>query len=86
MVTVELECGLTLEVDETCVDDMELFDAICELTNGNLMKMPMVVTKICGAENKQKLYEHFRDESGRVSIKKIDTAVGEILQKLFPKN
>lgn len=82
---VKTSAGFEAELDEGCFDDMELFDAIVAMQNGDGTKLPTVVDKILG-EEKPALYDFLRDEKGRVPTKAVSEAITEIIQELSPKN
>lgn len=82
---LELTCGFELDVDETVFEDMELFDLIADLQKGQSLALSDVTAKILG-DNKAALYDHLRDEKGRVPITAVSDAVVEIFQKGASKN
>lgn len=84
MKDIKTSSGFQCQLDETCLDDMELFDAICEMEGGNLMVTPMVVSKILG-DNKKALYEHLRTSNGRVPASKVTEELSEIITALGKK-
>lgn len=84
MKTVTTKSGFTCEFDEACLDDMELFDAICDCDAGQTAKLPIVVSKILGP-NKKALYDFHRNESGRVPTAPIMEDVKDIFDQLGKK-
>lgn len=81
---VRTASGFEMEADENRLDDMELLDAIVRLDEGDMLAMPVVIGKICG-EGKKRLYDHCREEDGRVPIEKLTTEVTEIFNALNAK-
>ena len=61
------ESGFNFKIDETVVDDMELVEELAE-ADKDISRFPQVLTKVLGEEQKKKLYDHLRDENGRVTI------------------
>lgn len=84
MKQIETSSGFKCELDEGCLDDMELFDAICAMERGDAMQTPIVMSKILG-EHKKALYEHLRDEKGRVPTTKAAAELTEIITQLGKK-
>lgn len=84
MKSVTTESGFSCEIDETCLDDMELFDAICDIEQGQTVKLPIVVSKILGA-NKKALYDFHRTEDGRVPSAVVLQDVTDIFNQLGKK-
>lgn len=81
MKQITTSSGFSVEIDESRLNDMELFDALCELTRGDRTALPTVVGKIMGG-SKKALYEHLRAENGTVPINAVEAEVVEIMQAL----
>lgn len=75
----QLENGFKFEIDEEALDDMELLDAMAEAEEGDALKMSKVMLRVLGKEQRDALYEHIRNESGRVPIEAAMNALVEIL-------
>lgn len=89
MKTVELHGGHKLEIDERRLDNMELMDAIGEISdkeNPNQFALGKVLTLILGKEGRKKLYDLYRTEDGRVPTEDIGTAIAEIFGGVNAKN
>lgn len=82
---IQTKTGFEMEIDDSCIDDMELFEAITDLQDGNTMAIPTVVRKICGV-NKKALYDHCRTEDGRVPMQAISDEINDIFEVLGAKN
>ena len=82
---IQTKTGFEMEIDDSCIDDMELFEAITDLQDGNTMAIPTVVGKICGV-NKKALYDHCRTEDGRVPMQAISDEINDIFEVLGAKN
>lgn len=78
MLKGETKSGFPFEVDETVADDMELLEALNE-ADKDLTKLPDVLNKILGIEQKKALYDHVRDNKGKVSIVAVSKEFVEIL-------
>lgn len=80
---ITLDDGFSIDVDEARLDNMELVEAISDLTEEeNPLALARVARHLLGREGKTQLYAHFRTEDGRVPTAAVSGAVGEILQKL----
>ena len=75
----QLENGFNFEIDEEALDDMELLDAMAEAEEGDALKMSKVMLRVLGKEQRDALYSHLRNESGRVPIEAAMNALVEIL-------
>ena len=73
------------DIADSCIDDMELFEAVIDLQGGNALAIPTVVRKI-GGIHKQALYDHCRLENGRVPVEAVAEEIGEIFNALNAKN
>lgn len=85
MTHVETSSGFIADIDEECLDDMELADLLVEMMNGKQIIVGSVIEKILGSEEKAKLYDHLRNEKGRVPSSACSQAVNEIISQLKAK-
>lgn len=85
MKKIVLENGLELEVNEQSLNNMELLDALEEMTDGNELAISKVVKLMLGKENRKKLYDYIRDKDGRVPLEIIDKCLTEIMLLLGDK-
>ena len=74
-----LENGFAFQIDEEALDDMELLDAMAEAEGGDALKVSKVMLKVLGKEQRDALYEHLRNEAGRVPVEAAMNALVEIL-------
>ena len=81
MRTITTASGFTFDIDESRMNDMELFDALVAFQSGDSTAMPVVVGKVMGAD-KKRLYDHLRAENGTVPVDKVAAEVLEIMQQL----
>lgn len=70
--------GFEYQVDAELLNDMELLDAISDMEN-NFLNLSKVVRKVLGEEQRKALYDHVRDESGRVPVDAVSAEFVEIL-------
>ena len=85
MKTVTTKSGFTCELDEAMLNDMELFDALTALDEGDMSVLPTVVRKIMGA-SKRALYDHVRGENGIVPIDRVVAEIRDVVVSLGGKN
>lgn len=72
--------GFSFTLDDKVFDDMELLESLVDIDKGNSAALPMVVSKILGKEQKNALYEHCRDDDGRVPVSKVGQELTEIFE------
>ena len=84
MKKVKLDSGLTLEIKENVMDNMELLDDLVDLDEGNGYAISRVVSKILDKAEKKKLYDSLRVD-GVTPISKVVEAMKEIFEKLGEK-
>ena len=72
--------GFQYEITDEAMNDAELLDALIEADEGNATSMMKAMNKLLGAEQKQKLYEHLRNEDGRVPLTGERSLVSEITE------
>ena len=82
MKKIVLENGLELEVNENSLNNMELLDALEEMTEGDELSMSKVVKLMLGKENRKKLYDSIRHKDGRVPLEDVDKSITEIMMLL----
>lgn len=74
--------GFEIDVDNLVLDDMETFELICALDGGDATKLPALLSRLFTPEQKKALYDHVREEDGRVPISAVMKQVGEIFNAL----
>lgn len=82
MQKVITKSGFECLVDKKQMDDMELVDKIAEADAGNPLAVSAVIEKVLGKDQKAKLYNHLRNEDGRVPIEKVGEEIVEIITSL----
>lgn len=82
---IKTATGFECDIDDSAIDDMELFDAIADLQAGEVMAVPSVINKLVG-DNKKALYDHCRLENGRVPTQAVISEITNILTELNGKN
>lgn len=82
---IKTNTGFEADIDDSCLDDMELFEAVADLQSGNVLAISTVIKKLCG-EHKKALYDHCRLESGRVPTQAVTEEITEIFNELNAKN
>lgn len=76
--------GFEFEIEDGVLDNMELLDAIAELEE-NPLKLTKVVKLLLGDETKERLYDHVRNDKGRVPAEALSKEVAEIFKLLEDK-
>ena len=80
MIKVSWKSWFIFTIQEGALDDYELLEELREIDKGNTSLIVDVIEKIIGSEQKEQLKKHVRDETGRVSIKRMVDEIGEILR------
>lgn len=70
--------GFGFEVADNIVNDMELFEALCDLDAGDARAVVPVCRIVLG-DQKKALYDHLRTEEGRVPVDKVTEEILDIL-------
>lgn len=79
MITGTTSTGFAFEVEEDIANDMELFEALYDIDNGDATAVVSVCRRILG-DRKKALYDHLRGENGRVPVDAVIAAIGEIFE------
>ncbi len=82
MIKGTTKTGFGFEVDETAVNDMEIIDAFVEIADGDPTPYNRVIKKLFDKEQVKALYDHVRDENGRVPIDKIATEINDVFSAM----
>ena len=69
--------GVDFALDEKVLDNMELLDAIAE-SDENPLALSRVCLLLLGRESRGRLYNHLREEDGRVPTEEVSAAILEI--------
>lgn len=78
MLKGKTESGFCFEIDETALDDMEFVEALADLEE-DALKFPKVCNMLLGKDQKKKLYDHLRNENGKVPVEAVSNAIAEIM-------
>lgn len=78
MITDTTSSGFTFSIEDEIVDDMEMLDLFVE-ADENPLVFPKVITKLLGAEQKKRFYDHLRTESGHVPASKVMDEMMDII-------
>lgn len=76
MITGTTRSGFSFEVEDDIANDMELFEALYDIDNGDATAVVPVCRRILG-DRKKALYDHLR-ENGRVPVEAVIAAIGDI--------
>lgn len=81
---VEIEIkNAKLCINKDMLDNMELVDALAEMDGDeDVVGVSKVVRMLLGTENRKKLYDALRTESGNVPVAEVGQALREIFTKL----
>lgn len=71
--------GFWFKLDDEVVDDYDILEDLCEIDRGNGAKIPGILERILGKEQKEALKNHVRTETGRVPTSKMMEEMMEIL-------
>lgn len=78
MVKGTLKSGFEFEIDVDSLNDMEFVEALAD-TEVNPLAFPRVCRMMLGEEQKKRLYNHLRDEKGKVPVHEVEKAIVEIM-------
>lgn len=78
MVTGTTTTGFSFEADPIVLKDMEFIETLAAAMEDGT-KLPTVLVMVLGADQKKKLYDHIRNENGRVIFDDASREFWEIL-------
>lgn len=76
---VKTKSGFSIEIEPDALDDMELLDELVEISRGNITKLRSVLTRLLGDNGCAALYEHLRNDKGRVPASAVSAELFEIM-------
>lgn len=71
--------GFEYVFEPDVMNDMEFLESLTEVDE-NPVKLPGLISKVLGEGQKRKLYDYYRNESGRVPVDAVSAAFVEILK------
>ena len=78
MVKGETKSGFKFEIDPAEVNDMEFLERLGD-AGDDISKMPRIMKEILGEEQRKRLYDHIRNDKGKVPIDIAMDTFNEIL-------
>lgn len=82
IVKIEVK-GVTLDIDKSVLDNMELVDALTEMqSDEDVMSVSKVTKLVLGEKNRRKLYEKLRTDKGNVPVAEVSEAVKAVFEAL----
>ncbi len=79
MLTETTKSGFEFTIDEEILDDYDFLELLCKIDEGETTLIIKMVDYLLGAEQKEKLKNHVRTESGRVPATRLLEEVMEII-------
>ena len=80
MITGKTLSGFEFEIEEDVLDDYDLLQALVRVDKGEVSGIFDIVRSLLGKAQEERLKDHVRKPSGRVSAKGMTAAVGEIFK------
>lgn len=80
MITGKTKTGFAFSLPESTLDNMELLDAVAETDEGNPLAVSRLCLQLLGKAQRKQLYDHLRDEKGRVPAQAVSRELVEILE------
>lgn len=81
MVKGTTSTGFNFEIDPDVVKDMEVIELIADVAEDG-SKMPKMLVAILGKDQKTSLYNHVRNDAGRVLFDDVNKEMEEIFESL----
>lgn len=83
---MKTKSGFEFEINESALDDFELFDLLAQADDGNGMAIPKVLRKMFDKETVKRLYDHLRAEKGNVPLQAINDEILDIFNVIGESN
>ena len=72
--------GFEFEIAEESLNDYELFEDMCDLSDNNSTKIVSIAKRLLGDEQYKKLKEFYRDDKGHVPLDEMFSVLMEIIE------
>lgn len=82
MITGKTKSGFEYGLEETAMDDWELFEDLTAVDDGEQTKIISCAKRLLGEKQYNRLKEYLRDEKGRVSISVMSNTIAEIFESV----
>lgn len=82
MAQIKTRSGFECEINEACLDDMELLDLIADLESGESVQAYKGILDKILPNDKKRLYDHVRTEDGRVPITAVSSEITDIFSAI----
>lgn len=82
---VKTSSGFQCEIDKSVLDDMEILDLLLEVEddpNNSIIYFNRILKKMMDKETRDRLYDHIRENNGRVPVSKFTEEFNEIFKAL----
>lgn len=86
MINGKTKSGYKYKMSESALNDMEMLDLLTAIDDGEVQLMTKAADKLLGKEQRIALYDHIRDEEGRVPIDRFEVELAEIFSNPKLKN
>lgn len=81
MIQGKTESGFEFELHDEVMDNMELVDLMVDInTTGNPAALSAAMETMLGKDQKRALYDHLRNEDGRVPVSKLSAAFVDVVK------
>ena len=74
----ETSTGFSFSIPRQNLDNMDLIDAISDMSNSDPLALTKVVVLMLGKDQKKALYDHIREKDGRVTVEKLSAEMTDI--------
>ena len=82
MVKGKTNAGFEFEIDMANIEDMRFIEDLADADEGEPRALRRVLDKMLGKAQKERLYEFYQDEKGRVPVDSIRDAIGEMFASI----
>lgn len=72
--------GFEFTIEDESLDNAELLEDISTMVNGNGLIVFDIMKEMLGEDGKTALFEHCRNDKGKVSMKKVSEEFNEIFE------
>ncbi len=71
--------GFHFSLEDDVMDNMELVEELAKVQDNDPIAITKIVTMVLGQEQKKALYDHLREQEGRVKVSTVMNTMEEII-------
>lgn len=77
-----LSNGFEYKINSDALDDIEFLEMLVDADDDDIASVMMLINKLLGKKQKQRLYDHLRNDKGIVKASDVSGAISEMFDQV----